>query len=74
MENWLWQVALKKVAYAVAKGAIALLASSKLLPIIEAHGVHVDQAALSVALPTTLFGLLEAAHDWLKVKTGMSWL
>lgn len=74
VENWLWSVALKKVAYAVAKLLITLLTSIKVEGMLKQHGINVDIPAITIALPATLYGGLEAIHDYLKLKTGISWL
>ncbi len=64
-ENWLLSVALKKIAYMISKGIIALLVSAKIDAILKAHGV---------SLPISILAGLEAAHDYLRLKTRLRWL
>ena len=73
-QTWFWSVALKKVAYAIAKTVISLLISTKIQGILNSQGIQVDIPAITISLPAFIFGILEAGHDWLKLKTDSKWI
>lgn len=74
VENWLFSVAAKKVAWAISKAIISILVSVKVEGVLKQHGISIDIPAITVSLPATIFGIMEGAHDWLRVKTGKNWL
>lgn len=67
-EQWLAHVAVKKAVYAIAKGALALLAYQKAQAIQAQLGVHIDPEKFKDGLAALMLGGLEALHDWLKVR------
>ncbi len=74
VETWLWTVAARKVALAVAKAIISIIVSAKVQDVLKQHGITVDIPTITLALPVSFFGLAEAGHDYLKLKTGWRWL
>ncbi len=58
----------------ISKGLIALLVSAKIDAILKANGVSVDVPAIQISLPISILAGLEAAHDYLRLKTRLRWL
>jgi len=64
--DWLFGVALKKVAKRMIQVFVAYIASKN----ISKYGVEVNVETMTIAL----YGLLEGLRNWLKVRVGASWL
>ena len=64
--NFIVKIALGKVLKKLVQGVIAYVIALNL----DRFGIHIDDAQATVAL----FGLVEFARNWLKVKTKAKWL
>lgn len=81
--EWLFRVAGKRVAWAVAKLTMAQLSAPAAIAAFQAAAgalkpigitIVIDQALLDKALPGLIFMGLVAIHDAAKVKTKLKWL
>ena len=72
--DYLWSVAGKKLGYMAGKLALGFVSSAGVMHLAYKYGweVHPEQIQIEVTSGVAL--MLHALHDYLKVKTGKSWL
>lgn len=68
VEQWLFSVALRKVAVALGKGAASLVAGAIVQKYMTQYGIQADPEKLQVAATAGVYGAIEAAHDYLKLR------
>lgn len=74
VEQWLWQIAVKKGIYTGVKVLIGFITSVKIDAILKQTGVTIDPTVMEGGLTTLLTSLLTILQNWLKVKFGLKWL
>jgi hypothetical protein len=63
--NWLWTVAVKKVAYMIAKVGVGYLTAKA----VTSGQLTLDQVAqMQITTTASVTAVLEAAHDWARMK------
>jgi hypothetical protein len=74
VEQWLWQIGIKKgVSFAV-KAIIGIITGVKVAPILAQLGISVDPVTFEAGLATLVGSLLTIAQNYIKVKFGVTWL
>jgi hypothetical protein len=70
-----WEVAMKKIAYGLAKGLTGVLMFHKAQIIETKMGITIDPVTFKTGAAVVILGILAAAHDWAKVKwPNVKWL
>lgn len=68
VENWIATVALRRVAVFLGKCAVTLVTGAVAQAYLTKYGVQVDPVKLQLETTTAVGALIEAGHDWLKLK------
>lgn len=68
-EQWLWNVAVKKIIVAV----IGFIASHGVLVVLQKYGVTVDTQKLQLETTAAGIAAFTSFHDFLKLKIGPKW-
>lgn len=74
VEQWLWQIALKKGVLFAVKAIIGIITGVKVAPVLAQLGISVDPITLEAGLATLIGSLLTIVQNWAKMKFGLSWL
>jgi len=72
--DYLWSIAGKRLGYMAGKGATALAGSVVATHLAYKYGWNVHLEVLQAIVAGVVLLVTEWIHDWLKVKTGISWL
>lgn len=72
--NYLLSVAAKKVSIMAGKGAVALASSTFATHLAYQYGFNITLPTLQASVAGATLLVLEWAHDFIKVKTGVTWL
>lgn len=72
--NYLLSVAGKKISYMAGKGAVALAGSAFATHLAYKYGLNITLPTLQASVAGATLMSLEWLHDFVKVKTGKSWL
>lgn len=73
-KEWLLRVCVKRGVKAAIIIVSSYMASHGIAHALETHGVTIDWNQFEVGATVSIGALLEMAHDYLKVKKGVSWL
>lgn len=74
VEQWLWQIALKKGVLFAVKAIIGIITGVKVAPVLAQLGISVDPITLEAGLATFIGSLLTIVQNWAKMKFGLTWL
>lgn len=75
MENYLVSIAIKKLVQGLVKGAVTLMLSVKAVALEAKLGIHLDPVAFEAGSAAMILGMVELAHDWLKLRyPTLTWL
>lgn len=66
--DYSWGIGAKRISYMGAKFAVSWITSAAIAPILARYGITIDSAKMQLELTAAGMMLMEAIHDWLKVK------
>ena len=74
IQEWIFGIALKKGVVSLVKLIVSWLCAGATIKVLEASGVKVDEAQLTLALTAGINTGLAMVKNWLKVKFNVKWL
>ena len=72
--DYLWSVAAKKISIMAGKAGVALIGTAIARKLAYKYGFNVNIETFQAQIAGAILLGTEWLHDWLKVKTGKSWL